>query len=175
MNRRLIVLGATATLAIAGSCLAQSLASDAVLASDIPVAHTPRGFWKTFPQPVLAQCTEPLAPGAPDLRGLWAGEHDGKNHVERIEQCGNRVVIESSRVTHDMRADGILAHGVDDIAQGSGLRIKVAAVFKQNGLVLKPFGGPALVSRVLKGDTLVFNYSGKVILLHRIAALPPGA
>ncbi len=43
-----------------------------VSADDIPVAHTPpRGYRDRFPAPVLATCTEPLAPGAPDLRGVW--------------------------------------------------------------------------------------------------------
>ena len=135
---------------------------------------SPPGFWKTFPAPVLARCTEPLAPGAPDLRGVWTGDNDGKTHVERIQQCGDRVVIEGGGVTHDMRADGILAHGVDDIATGTARPIKVAAVFENNGLSLKPFGGPTRVTRVLQGDVLVFNYNGKIIPLRRIAALPPG-
>jgi hypothetical protein len=63
---------------------------------------------------------------------------------------------------------------VDDIAAGTAMPIKVAAVFENNGLSLKPFGGPTRVTRVLQGDVLVFTYVGKVILLHRIAALPPG-
>jgi len=41
-------------------------------ASEIPVTHTPEGGWHgEMPPPVLAGCAEPLAPGAPDLRGLW--------------------------------------------------------------------------------------------------------
>src|SRR5262245_32766658 len=47
--------------------------SKEVSAKDIPIAHTPPGggYKDQFPQPVLAACTEPLAPGAPDLRGVW--------------------------------------------------------------------------------------------------------
>ena len=174
MNHVMIALAASLTVALPGAALAQAPAKTVVLASDIPVARTPPGFWKTFPAPVLARCTEPLAPGAPDLRGVWTGDNEGKTHVERIQQCGDRVVIEGGGVTPDMRADGILAHGVDDIAAGSGRPIKVAAVFENNGLSLKPFGGPTRVTRVLQGDVLVFNYNGKVIQLRRIAALPPG-
>ncbi len=174
MKRLMIALVAPSALFLAAGALAQTPGKAIVLASDIPVAHTPPGFWKTFPAPVLARCTEPLAPGAPDLRGIWTGDNAGKTHVERIQQCGDRVVIEGGGVTHDMRADGVLAHGVDDIAAGTAMPIKVAAVFENNGLSLKPFGGPTRVTRVLQGDVLVFTYVGRVILLHRIAALPPG-
>jgi hypothetical protein len=172
-----LALGLLASATIMPPCtaVAQTQAAPVVLASDIPVAHTPPGFWKTFPPPILARCTEPLAPGAPDLRGLWAGEHDGKPHIERIEQCGDRVIVESSGVTHDMRADGVLAHGVDDVAVNSGRPIKVAAVFENNGLSLKPFGGPTMVTRVIRGDVLIFTYGKAVIPLHRISALPPGS
>lgn len=53
---------------------------------------------------VLDRCTEPLAEGAPDLRGLWqaiSAKRAGVeveagdpilSYVERIEQCGNRIV-----------------------------------------------------------------------------------
>jgi hypothetical protein len=175
MQLRKLALAALLASVAPNGALAQQPARTVVRASDIPVAHTPPGFWKTFPAPVLARCSEPLAPGAPDLRGVWAGDAGGKTHIERIQQCGDRVVIESEGVTHDMRADGILAHGVDDIAAGSSLPIKVAAVFENNGLSLKPFGGPTRVTRVLQGDALVFTYVGKVIVLHRINELPPGS
>ena len=128
MKPVMIALVASLTVVAPSAALAQTPAKVVVLASDIPVARTPPGFWKTFPAPVLARCTEPLAPGAPDLRGVWTGDNDGKTHVERIQQCGDRVVIEGGGVTHDMRADGILAHGVDDIATGTARPIKVAIV-----------------------------------------------
>lgn len=171
----MIRLACVTALVMGGVAFAGASPGGNVTASDIPVAHTPPGFWKTFPAPVLARCTEPLAHGAPDLRGVWAGDVDGKTHIERIEQCGNRVVIASTGVTHDMRADDTLAHGVDDIAQGTGKPIKVAAVFIADGLALKPFGGPVMVTRVLMGDALIFTYLGKVIPLHRIPGLPAGA
>src|SRR5256885_892933 len=72
-----------------------------------------------MPPPILADCTEPLAPDAPDLRGMWkaykveqAGkvldDHPLTRHVERIEQCGDRVVITAGKIIHDMRADSTL-------------------------------------------------------------------
>ena len=52
---------------------ASSTSAAQVLAASIPVAHTPPGgYGDTMPPPVLAACNEPLAEGAPDLRGTWA-------------------------------------------------------------------------------------------------------
>ena len=61
-------------------------------------------------------------------------DHPLNRHVERIEQCGDRVVVTAGRVIHDMRADGVLEHGVDDVAEAdSKTRIRVAAVFNGGG------------------------------------------
>lgn len=99
-----------------------------VFADDIPVVHTPPGgYGNTFPPPVLARCTEPLVDGAPDLRGIWKAlrvERDGKpvpesdrlyNWVERIEQCGNRIVDMGGGTIADGRADGTAENGVHDV------------------------------------------------------------
>lgn len=147
-----------------------------VRADDIPVAHTPAGFWRgEMPAPVLALCDEPLAAGATDIRGLWrafAVEVNGQpvddtRHIERIEQCGNRVVITAGGVVHDMRADGTLKHGVNDIAARSGQPIAVAASFEDGKLVLRPFGGPVAVTRELDGDVLVW----KLLPLARVTRM----
>ena len=108
--------------------LAASLEAATVKAGDIPVAKTPPGGYGEFPPPVLAACDEPLAEGAPDLRGVWQ-VYKGplKGHVERVEQAGDRVTITAGGVIHDMRADGTLEGGVNDVAEGTGDRISVAA------------------------------------------------
>jgi len=96
-----------------------------VRADDTPIAHTPEGGWQgDMPPPVLAGCTESLAGEAIDMRGVWkafTSEVDGEpagdiDHVERIEQCGNRVVITSTGVIHDMRTDSTLTNGVHDVS-----------------------------------------------------------
>ena len=122
-------------------------------AHDIPVAHTPPGGYKDrFPDSVLATCTEPLAPGVPDLRGLWrtlrAEQVEASSsrvwsltkfvfwnafgverertpvpvgdriygYVERIEQCGNRIVDAGGGTIADARADGTEENGVHDVS-----------------------------------------------------------
>jgi hypothetical protein len=141
--------------------------------ADIPVAHTPPGgYGEQMPPPVLAGCDEPLPPGAPDLRGTWtvtSAESDGAplpaghpvlNHVERIEQAGNRVVVTGGGVVHDMVADGVAAHGVNDVmAADFTTRIVVAATFEEGALVLRPEGLPGVeVLRWRDGDEMVWRY-----------------
>ena len=147
-------------------------ASAGLTADDIPVAHTPGCGWKKFPPPVLAACTEPLAPGAPDLRGAWQAYQGMAGYVERIEQCGNRVVITAGGVIHDMRADGTLKHGVNDVAAATCVKIRVAAEFKDGKLALRPFRGPVLVTRELQGDEMIWHYVGKTVRLRRIDSPP---
>jgi hypothetical protein len=84
-------------------------------ADDIPKAYTPGCGFTQFPRPVLASCTEPLAPGGTDLRGLWLSYSGREGHVEHIEQCGDRLIVSSSTVIHDFRTDGTLANGNNDV------------------------------------------------------------
>ncbi|HUF54094.1 MAG TPA: hypothetical protein VMR52_10030 [Dehalococcoidia bacterium] len=155
-------------------------------ANEIPVAHTPEGGWHgEMPPPVLAGCDEPLAPGAPDLRGLWRAvsvERDGapitdhplNNHVERIEQGGDRVVIAAGGVIHDMRADGTLENGVNDVAAADmKQRIHVAAVFDGGRLDLYPMGyspdREPLVTREIVDGRLVWHYGPFRVVMERAA------
>lgn len=153
---------------------------ESVLADDIPVAYTPLpdGYGDVMPPPILARCTEPLVPGAPDLRGLWQTEsavingvpapadHNIWNHVERVEQCGNRVVVTSSGVIHDMRADGTAENGVNDVSALNFQPIQVVASFENGALVLRPVGVSNFeVTRARDGEHLVWSY-GPAILAH---------
>ena len=147
-------------------------------ADDIPVAYTPPGGWTVMPEPILAGCTEPLIAGAPDLRGTWRAvrvevdgveardDHPLRAHVERIEQCGNRVVVTAGGVVHDMRADGTAEHGVNDVAAVTYRPIRVVATFEDGTLVLRPCGMPGIeVTRRLEGGRLVWHY-GPSIVVH---------
>ncbi|HEY5638911.1 MAG TPA: hypothetical protein VIW01_02570 [Dehalococcoidia bacterium] len=161
--------------------------TDQITADDIPIAHTPPGGWQgEMPRPVLARCTEPLAADAPDLRGLWEAisvEQDGKpvpghplnHHIERVEQCGNRVVVTAQGIIHDMRADGTLENGVHDVAGPPNFsqEIRVAALFTDGRLDLHPFGvqpgRPPLVTREVIDGEMIWNYGPFRVTLRRIA------
>jgi len=141
--------------------------------SDIPTAHTPPGgYGSEMPAPVLGGCTDDLAPGAPDLRGVWKvvdaynddgplpAEHPIRQHVERIEQAGNRAVVTADGIIHDMVADGTYEHGVNDVmAIDFTTPIEVAAAYENGVLVLRPRGLDGFeVRRWREGATLVWRY-----------------
>ena len=64
------------------------------------------------------------------------------DHVERIEQCGNRVCITTSGIIHDMRADGTAERGVNDVAAANGQVISVVCTFEDGVHTLRPVGMP---------------------------------
>ena len=147
-----------------------------VLASEIPVAHTPPGGWKDeMPPPILADCTEPLAPGVVDMRGLWqayAVEVDGQprddvSHIERVEQGGNRVVITAGGIVHDMVCDGTLENGVNDVSGLNGAPLSVAATWKDGKHVLRPNNEAIAVTREIDGDLLIWT----VVPLKRVTRM----
>jgi hypothetical protein len=152
-----------------------------VLASEIPVAHTPPGgYGDVMPPPVLAGCTEPLVAGAPDLRGTWVVEsvtvdaeevpsHRALGLVQRIEQAGDRLVVTAGGVIHDMRCDGTEAHGVHDVAEmDKQTEITVVATYEDGVHVLRPVGLLGIeVTRRRDGDQVVWTYPGFVARLVR--------
>jgi hypothetical protein len=152
-----------------------------VTADDIPVAYTPEGGWTgAMPPPVLAECTEPLVDGAPDLAGLWEvveveveGEvvdaHPALGAVQRIEQCGNRLVVTASGVIHDMRVDGTDENGVHDVAEFDYTTpINVVATYEDGVHILRPVGLPIEITRQRDGDQLVWGYIRFTAHLDRI-------
>ena len=159
-------------------------------ADDIPVAHTPEGGWgDTMPPPILAGCTEPVVAGAPDLAGLWqvveveaggaaAPDHPALGKVQRIEQCGDRLVVTASGIIHDMRVDGTEEGGVHDVAEMDyATPITVVATYEDGLHVLRPVGLPVEVRRRREGDQLVWDYLSFTARLDRIgdADADPGA
>ena len=141
---------------------------------EIPKSFTPAGGYGTeMPAPVLAGCTDALAENIPDFRGLWRAIDVRVNgevapptlkvwqHVERIEQAGNRVVVTAGGVVHDMYADGTFENGVNDV-MGADFKtpISVAATFENDVLVLRPRGFDGVeIKRWLDGENLMWEYS----------------
>ena len=194
-------------------------APEAVSAGDIPVAHTPSGGYKDrFPDPVLGRCTEPLASGVPDLRGLWRTLHAEQaydtssrllsillfwfwkllgvewtreplppshpiySYVERIEQCGNRIVDIGGGTIADARADGTEENGVHDVsAFDFETPIHVVASFEDGVFVLRPPWIPIEVTRRLDGEGRMLwhrpDLGDRMATLERIGGpcdAPPG-
>jgi hypothetical protein len=142
-------------------------------ARDIPRAYTPPGgYGAEMPMPILAGCSDPLVDGAPDLRGTWKAvdaRNDGEplphdhpiwQHVERVEQAGDRVVVTSSGIVHDMVVDGTYENGVNDVmAADLTTPISVAATYEDGALLLRPRDMPDVeVRRWREGDQLVWEY-----------------
>lgn len=195
MNPRLFFSRAAASgLAVLLAGCGGVATSPGLSADDIPVAHTPPGgFGDTFPPPVLAGCTEPLVAGAPDLRGLWKtlrGERGGSPlpegdrfwlYVERIEQCGDRIVDMGGGTIADARADGTEENGVRDVSAFDFVTpIHVIASYENFVFVLRPVGIPGIeVTRRLDEDGhMVWTRPDLrlVIVLERIgdgAGTPP--
>ena len=144
-------------------------------AADIPLDGTkPGASLDVWPARTLAGCLEPLAPGAPDLRGVWeVVEGRMTGHVERVEQAGNRITITVGGLVHDMFCDGTLENGVDDIAGFDGERIRVAATFESGVHKLRPYGKQVVaVSRQLDGEEMVWRYGPFRNRLRRLDSPP---
>ena len=132
-----------------------------------------------MPAPFLDACTEPIVAGAPDMRGTWvvvsvdvAGVDDPAHRaigsVQRIEQCGDRVIVTAGGIVHDMRCDGTEEHGVHDVAEfDKATPITVVATFEDGVHVLRPVGVPIEVTRRIDGDQLVWQYLGFTARLTR--------
>lgn len=144
-------------------------------ADDIPKAFTP-GCDERFPMPILADCREPLAPGAADIRGLWLAE-DGPlpGHIERVEQCGDRTVVTAGGVIHDFRTDGSLSRGLRDVEASHCVNIWVSIEWVDGIQRYHPFGLPiTIVTRRREGDELVWTYPrfDEEIRMRQICRVP---
>lgn len=142
--------------------------------SDFFRIHTPTGGWTgEMPGPFLTNNCDGLVDGAPDLRGTWRpvavsmnGEPAPKelplwSHVERIEQCGARVIVTSDGIIHDFPiADGTVENGCHDVAAIDKITpIRVAGSFENGVFILRPEDMPGVeVHRWRDGDYLMWKY-----------------
>jgi hypothetical protein len=152
-------------------------------AIDIPKGNTPGCGYDHFPLPILGKCTEPLANNADDIRGLWLGVSGKIGHVERIEQCGMRVVVTSSGLIHDSGPNSTAGNTTND-TEGSVLftihdkeycgRSSASMTWNKNVLEFNVFGfGPVVVNRYMDGQQLVWEYAdGSTTYMDRICTLP---
>ena len=176
-----------ATLAGDGSaldyCELPLLDGSGKLAANIPKGNTPGCSYDHFPLPILRECTEPLAAGADDIRGLWVGVTGRVGHVERVEQCGSRVVVTAGGIIHDSGPNSTAGYTTDD-TEGSVLftigqseycnRTSAGMYWNEGVLDFKVFGwGPVVVRRYMDGEQLVWEYiDGSVTRMNRLCTLP---
>ena len=127
-------------------------------ANDIPKAYTPGCALEDVPLPILAECTEPLAPGVVDMRGLWRGISGRVGHLERIEQCGNRVVVTAYGIIHDFRLDGTLENGARDVGALCNNFHTAIHVNEEGIMVFRLFDWFDTVTRKMDGENMIFTF-----------------
>lgn len=154
------------------------------MAADIAKGNTPGCGYDHFPLPILADCTEPLSEGAADIRGLWLGVEGGHSgHVERVEQCGSRVVVTSSGIIHDAGPNSTLGETTNDTEGGVLFtvgereycpRTSASMIWNDDVLDFHVFGwGPVVVNRYLDGEQLIWEYAdGSTTRMNRLCTLP---
>lgn len=101
--------------------------------------------------------------------GAAAPDHPAIGHVQRVEQCGDRIVITGGGVIHDMRCDGTEENGVRDVAEfDKATPITVVATYEDGAHVLRPVGLPIEVKRRLEGAEMIWDYLGFTARLERL-------
>lgn len=179
-------------------CRLPELDGSGPAAADIPKAYTPGCGWESWPMPVLADCTEPLAEGVEDLRGLWRGmpgsrdvpassarddpassarddpTSSARDHVERIEQCGDRTVVTAAGIIHDFHTDGTLRNGSRDVEPPRCMNTWVAIEWENGVMKFRPFGLPFVAAtRLIQDEQLIWTYPGAGELrMDRICRVP---
>ena len=138
-------------------CGLPELDGSAKSANDIPKAYTPGCGFSHTPMPILENCTEPLADGVVDMRGLWYGLSGRIGHLERIEQCGNRVVVTAYGTIHDFRVDGTLRNGARDIGAFCN-NFNTAIHFDDGVMVFRLFDLFDAVTRRMNGEEMIFTF-----------------
>ena len=144
-----------------------------LFADEIPKAYTPGCSFKRMPMPVLQACREPLAPGVPDMRGLWLAESGFLGHIERIEQCGNRMVVTTAGIIHDFRMDGTLKNGARDIQSYCTNFASAIKVDEQGKVIFRLFDLFDTVSRHLDDGNMIFTFvDGMETRMSRTCSMP---
>jgi hypothetical protein len=104
------------------------------------------------------------------------------SYVERIEQCGNRIVDTGGGTIADARADGTKENGVHDVsAFDFKTPIEVVATYENGVFVLRPPHIPIEVTRRLDADGHMVwhrpDLGDRIVTLERIGGpcdTPPG-
>ena len=107
------------------------------------------------------------------MRGLWLGVSGRVGHLERIEQCGNRVVVTAHWIIHDFRTDGSLKNGAQDVGAACN-NFNTAIHFDEEGvMVFRLFDLFDTVFREMRDDEMIFTFiDGTEVRTQRICNYP---
>lgn len=154
-------------------CELPELDGSGMSADEIPKAYTPECRYTNIPMPILSECTEPLAEGVVDMRGLWHGVSGRVGHLERIEQCGNRVVVTAYGIIHDFRVDGTLKNGARDVGAVCN-NFNTAIHFDDEGvMVFRLFDLFDTVFREMRDGEMIFTFiDGSETRTQRLCRYP---
>ena len=154
-------------------CSLATLDGQGLSANEIPKAYTPDCGFSRMPMPILHSCREPIATGVPDMRGLWLAESGFIGHIERIEQCGNRMVVTSAGLIHDFRIDGTLKNGARDIQTYCTNLASAIKVDDKGKIIFRLFNLFDTVSRHLDSGDMIFTFvDGKQTRMQRACSIP---
>ena len=154
-------------------CTPANLDGQGPSADDIPKAYTPDCGYSRMPMPVLHKCRQPIAAGIPDMRGLWLAKSGFTGHIERVEQCGNRMVVTTAGLIHDFRIDGTLKNGARDIQANCTNLASAIKVNEEGKIVFRLFNLFDTVSRHLEEEDMIFRFvDGTETRMQRICSLP---
>jgi hypothetical protein len=151
-----------------------------------------RGLWRTLRAEQAEESSSRLLSllrflfwqtlGVERVRKPVPAGHPIYSYVERIEQCGNRIVDVGGGTIADARADGTEENGVHDVsAFDFETPITVIATFEDGVFVLRPPSLPIEITRRLDADGhLVWHrpdLGDRIVTLERIGGaceMPPG-
>ena len=154
-------------------CGHTALDGQGLAADEIPKAYTPDCGFSQMPMPILHNCREPIAPGIPDMRGLWLAKSGLIGHIERIEQCGNRMVVTTAGLIHDFRIDGTLKNGARDIQTYCTNLASAVKVDEEGKIVFRLFNLFDTVSRHLENGGMIFTFvDGTQTEMERACSMP---
>jgi hypothetical protein len=117
--------------------------------------------------------------GFPDMRGLWLSCEGLEGHMDRIERCGDRIVVTTHGIIHDLHADSTLKNGSRDteVATNSCVNTWASMDVDASGVLnFHPFGISAItiVKRWMEGEELCLKYPrlDEVVRMQRICTMP---
>ena len=93
--------------------------------------------------------------------------------MERIEQCGNRVVVTAYKTIHDFRVDGTLRNGARDVGGVCNNFNTAIHVDKDGVMIFRLFDLFDTVSRKLSGQEMIFTFvNGLEVRTKKICHYP---